>query len=138
VIALDDADADQQADLKAFSCPTTAETAADQSTSDIACDSSGQKYLLRPAAWEGRAVSATATLPDYGGGWVVDVQLGTTGARAFSRLTRKLYASGAQLAFLVGGRVITAAVVNGVITTGQLEVAGLDKTSATALAHQLA
>jgi preprotein translocase subunit SecD len=137
VIASDETGAEHQADFKDFDCAATSPPLGRQRTRDIACDARGHKYLLRPVAWEGMPASAAATVPYRGAGWVLDIKLGTTGAQAFGRISRKLYASGGQLAILVGGRVISTAVFNGVITSGELEIAGIDKASAQALAGQL-
>ncbi|MCW2856142.1 MAG: preprotein translocase subunit SecD [Marmoricola sp.] len=137
VIASDEAGGVHQPEFKAFRCPGTGPTTPHWSTSDFACDSTGHKYRLRAPDWEGRAATAEAHPSGYGAGWVVDITLGTSGASAFSRISRKLYLSRGRLAILIGGRVFSAPGFEGVITTGELEIVGFDEAAAQALARQL-
>ena len=51
----------------------------------------GTLYRLKPAALTGDVVSrATAVLPPEGGGWVVDIEMNSEGARAWEKLTSEL------------------------------------------------
>ncbi len=138
----------------AFKLECGSENARLQATSDnakkasVACSSTGeQKYILGPAEIEGtdltKASSSLATdqkgTPT--GGWAVNMQFDSKGAKAFADVTGRIYKMKSpknQFAIVLDGQVLSAPVPNGPIAGGQAQITGHFKAEeAAALANQL-
>jgi hypothetical protein len=123
--------------LVAFSCPDNP-AAASADKAELACDAQGVKYLLGNAVVEGGVVTAEAISPPGSDSWVVTIQLDDKAGGELADLTRQFAGSTTQVALVLDGEVLTAASVMGVISTGQLQLAGdYTKAEATALAGRL-
>ena len=110
----------------------------------ISCEKDGSvKYLLAPADLVGTDIeSATAGLPQQGaGGWQVDLQMTTDGAKKFADSTTTLSALESpndQFAIVLDGVVISAPSVNEPILGGSAVISGsLTADEARALAQVL-
>jgi len=96
----------------------------------ISCEKDGSvKYALAPADLVGTDIeSATAGLPQQGaGGWQVDLQMTTDGAKKFADSTTKLSALESpndQFAIVLDGVVISAPSVNEPIRGGSAVISG--------------
>ena len=96
----------------------------------ISCEKDGSvKYVLAPADLVGTDIeSATAGLPQQGaGGWQVDLQMTTDGAKKFADSTTKLSALESpndQFAIVLDGVVISAPSVNEPILGGSAVISG--------------
>ena len=96
----------------------------------ISCEKDGSvKYALAPADLVGTDIeSATAGLPQQGaGGWQVDLQMTTVGAKKFADSTTKLSALESpndQFAIVLDGVVISAPSVNEPILGGSAVISG--------------
>ena len=96
----------------------------------ISCEKDGSvKYALAPADLVGTDIeSATAGLPQQGaGGWQVDLQMTTDGAKKFADSTTKLSALESpndQFAIVLDGVVISAPSVNEAILGGSAVISG--------------
>ena len=96
----------------------------------ISCEKDGAyKYVLAPADLVGTDVqSATAGLPQQGaGGWQVDLQMTTEGAKKFATSTQTLSAAQSpqnQFAIVLDGVVISAPAVNEPILGGSAVITG--------------
>jgi SecD-like export protein len=124
-------------ELDAFVCPDDP-VAVPAAQAQLACDAAGTKYLLGNAAVEGGVVDAQAVQPLGAGGWVISLELDDEATDEFAGLTRQLVGSTTQVALVLDGEVLSATTINGVIDTGQLQVAGdLTETEATELAARL-
>ncbi|MBM7825466.1 preprotein translocase subunit SecD [Arcanobacterium pluranimalium] len=123
-------------------------TADDPKKASVACSSTGeQKYILGPAEIEGtnltKASSSLATdqkgTPT--GGWAVNMQFDSAGAKAFADVTGRIYQMQSpknQFAIVLDGQVLSAPVPNGPIAGGQAQITGHFKAEeAAALANQL-
>ena len=121
-------------ELAAFTCPASP-TAAPAAEAQLACDAEGTKYLLGNAAVEGGVRDAQAV---EGVGWMVSLELDDESTEDLADLTRQLVGSTTQVALVVDGEVLSAPTINGVIDTGQLQVAGdFTEDEATELAARL-
>ncbi|MFC5370059.1 protein translocase subunit SecD [Arcanobacterium bovis] len=123
-------------------------TADDPKKASVACSITGeQKYILGPAEIEGtnltKASSSMATdqkgTPT--GGWAVNMQFDSAGAKAFADVTGRIYQMQSpknQFAIVLDGQVLSAPVPNGPISGGQAQITGHFKADeAAALANQL-
>lgn len=108
-------------ELAAFTCPASP-AAAPAAEAELACDAEGTKYLLGNAVVEGGVRDAQAI--EGMSGWTVALQLDDTAAEALGELTRELAGSETQVALVLDGEVLSAPTINGVIDTGQLQLAG--------------
>ena len=96
----------------------------------LSCEKDGSiKYALAPADLVGTDIeSATAGLPQQGaGGWQVDLQMTTEGAKKFADSTTKLSAldpPNDQFAIVLDGVVISAPSVNEAILGGSAVISG--------------
>jgi len=96
----------------------------------ISCEKDGSvKYALAPADLVGTDIeSATAGLPQQGaGGWQIDLQMTTDGAKKFADSTTKLSAletPNDQFAIVLDGVVISAPSVNEPILGGSAVISG--------------
>ena len=96
-------------------------TAAEPATS---CDEEGREYQLEPAAWAGTAAAAEAEVPDLDVQWVVVVELPADGAAALADLSTEHAGDGTQLALLLDGELVAAAVLNAPVTDGMFQLTG--------------
>jgi preprotein translocase subunit SecD len=105
----------------------------------IACDSSGNRYLLSPALIEGRDLTdAKAQLPTTGTSWEVDLSFDGKATNQFTTLTEKLAGTSKQFAIVLDGSVVSAPTVESVIAGGQARITGnFSQQSATELANVL-
>ena len=96
----------------------------------VTCDRDGiGKYLLGPAQVLGEQISdAVAGLPQQGaGGWEVQLELDSEGARAFASATQTLSANPSpqnQFAIVLDGLVVSAPQVNEAILGGRASITG--------------
>lgn len=146
------------AKLAAFHCPKPGQKAQAQfditSQPLLACDASGNRYLLSPAIIEGQQVTnAQAELPQQGVNYVVNLSFDSAATQTFTDLTTKInQASGPQkinpvtgqaqqFAIVLDGQVISAPVVNDIINNGTSTISGgtppFTQQSATSLANSL-
>lgn len=95
----------------------------------VLCDGDGVELLtLAPAALSGSwASDAHATELSTGGQWVVTLTLTAEGTAAMADLTSRLIDEGpirGRFAIVVDGELLTAPLVNAVVTSGELQIAG--------------
>lgn len=97
----------------------------------IACSEDGAaKYVLAPVAVAGSNVDdATASIPQSGLGWVVNLNFDGDGTKAFATTTQALAAKQGQppldqFAIVLDGVVVSAPGVNEPILGGQAEISG--------------
>jgi len=127
-----------RAELAAFTCPEAGASAVEAAQGDLACDARGTKFLLAPADYAGVAASATASMPAQRTIWAVDVKLDAEGARAFTKLSAELTASGDRVALVIDGVVLAALQFEGTNTTGDFQIVGrFTEKSARDLAERL-
>jgi len=98
-------------------------TLDDAGATATACDADGMKYLLDAAKVAGTDLAAaTARVDPQQGRWVVDLRFTATGQPRWTALTKEAMASGsgsgdgAQVAVLMDNEVVTAPLIQGVIT----------------------
>jgi len=112
----------------------------DASKGLVACDRSGNKYLLSPAIIEGTDLTnAAAAIPQGGVQWVVELSFNGAASDVFADVTRAINGTGRQFAIVLDGQVLSAPVVdNGPILSGQAQISGnFTQQSSTALANSL-
>lgn len=146
----------EQQQLSSYRCPGTPGAAAQPAQIDLpsqpllACDQRGYRYLLSPAIIEGKQVTdAFAGIPQSGVGFAVNLKFDGAATRSFADLTQKIYPSGPdatnpntqqqqQFAIVLDGQVLSAPVVNDIISNGQSIITGnFTQQSATSLANSL-
>jgi len=105
----------------------------------LACDDSGQKYLLSVAMVEGTELdNAQALIPQNDVNWVVSLDFNGTGSDQFATISKALYGTQKQFAIVLDGKVISAPTMNGIITNGQAQISGsFNQESAQSLATSL-
>lgn len=146
----------EQQQLASYRCPGTPGASAEPAQIDLpsqpllACDSGGTRYLLSPAIIEGKQVTdAFAGIPQSGVGFAVNLKFDGAATRTFADLTQKIYPSGPdatnpntqqqqQFAIVLDGQVLSAPVVNDIISNGQSIITGnFTQQSANNLANSL-
>ena len=118
----------------------------------VACDSSGDKYVLGPAAFQGTDVtSASSALDSSNNQWVVNITLNSAATKTWATLTTNQYNnyySGAQqgdpndtvldeTAIVLGGDVQEAPGTDAALTAGQFMISGGGSGFTEAQANQL-
>jgi preprotein translocase subunit SecD len=144
-----------QAQYNAFDCGSLKNDTTNVAPSDkplITCDTdangnSQNKYILGPVEVSGSDISnATAGLVTSSQGtttgeWSVNLVFNAQGTKDFATVSERLVGLSTplnQFAFVLDGKVLSAPVMQGVITNGQPQITGnFTQASATALADQL-
>lgn len=113
----------------------------------VACSSTnGGKYILGPAEIEGTSITQAASGYDQQSGQnVVSIQFDSTGAKAFTDITTRLYgfkeqgdSTRSQFAVVLDGKVISSATPQTIISGGSAQISGsFTPESAATLANQL-
>ena len=105
----------------------------------VACDASGNKYLLSKAVIEGTSLSsADSGVPTNGVGFAVDLTLKGSARQTFADISRALYANQGQFAIVLDGQVLSAPGFQGIITDGSAQITGnFTESSASDLANSL-
>jgi preprotein translocase subunit SecD len=105
----------------------------------LACDDSGQKFLLSVSMVEGTDLdNASAGIPQNQLTWVVNLDFNGHGSDEFATISRALYGTQKQFAIVLDGNVISAPTMNGIITNGQAQISGsFNQASAQSLATSL-
>jgi preprotein translocase subunit SecD len=116
-------DADQRAQLEAFSCPPAPVLTVAADT-QLACDDQGIKYLLEPAVVDGGIVAATAEIPQGQVAWVVTLQLDDVASEAITEVSSELVGTTGQVGLLVDGELLSAPTFGSVVDTGSLQISG--------------
>ncbi|MGH3471950.1 MAG: protein translocase subunit SecD [Nocardioidaceae bacterium] len=149
----------EQHQLAAFVCPAPGVKSTPQvdlpTQPLMACDSTGNRYLLSPAIIEGQQVtSANAEFPSVS--WDVAIGMDGSATSTFANLTAQIYSTNGssggpkfsnpnygqqQFAIVLDGKVISAPVVSNIINNGQSQISGgnppFTETSAKDLANSL-
>ena len=141
---------DVRAVLNATACPSPAPdrgtAASDPFSTLTVCDNDGVEFVLAPVEITGTWISdAYATELTTPGGasskWAVTVILNAEGTSALTHLTSRLIDLGptmGRFAIVIDDVVLTAPVVNAVITNGEAQIAGaFDQRTAELLASEL-
>ncbi|MBM7516666.1 SecDF P1 head subdomain-containing protein [Nocardioides nitrophenolicus] len=81
-------------------------------------------YRLAPAEIVGGVEDAEVQQGQGRPAWSIMIELDDDAAATFADLTRELNGTGQQLAVVLGGRVLTAPVIQAVITDGRVSIAG--------------
>jgi len=139
-----------QAQYDAFSCSSlkNSETnVAPDSKPLVTCDDqSGVKYVLGPVEVSGSDISdASAGMVEANGAstgqWAINLVFNSQGTTDFGKVSSRLVGLASprnQFAFVLDGKVLSAPVMQGVITDGKPQITGnFTQTSATTLAQQL-
>jgi preprotein translocase subunit SecD len=101
------------------------------------CDAGKTVYLLKNPVVSDDVASATAKQIGHKNLWFVQLGLDDTGAAAMESLIKTQV--GTELAYSIGGKVVTSVIVDSSLHPDRLGVIGdFDKTQATQLASQLA
>lgn len=104
----------------------------------VLCDADGRSYRLGPAEIVDGIDDAVAGTDLAGGAWLVTIELDDEATATFADLTRELTGTDRQFALVLDGEVLTAPVVQSVITDGRLQIAGdFTEPEARALAEAL-
>jgi preprotein translocase subunit SecD len=105
----------------------------------LACDADGQKYLLSKSMVEGTDLDdAAAQIPQNDVNWVVTLDFNGHGSDEFAEISRALYGTQNQFAIVLDGKVLSAPVMEAVITNGQAQISGsFNQASAQSLATSL-
>ncbi len=91
----------------------------------LACDDSGNKYLLGPTMVEGTDVKdASSGIPSQGVEYVVNVEFNGQGSKQFGDVTGKIAGTGQQLAIVLDGKVLSAPTNQLPIVGGRAEISG--------------
>ncbi len=90
----------------------------------VLCDADSRSYRLGPAEIVDGIDDAVAGTDLAGGAWLVTIELDDEATAAFADLTRELTGTDRQFALVLDGEVLTAPVVQSVITDGRLQIAG--------------
>ncbi|MCI7551908.1 MAG: protein translocase subunit SecD [Arcanobacterium sp.] len=123
-------------------------TQDDPQTSSLACDASGaMKYVLGPAPIQGTQLTKASSSPATNqqgtptGGWAVNMEFNSEGAKSFFDVTNRIYQLQSpknQFAIVLDGQVLSAPVPSGPINGGQAQITGsFTAPQAEALANQL-
>ena len=111
--------------------PTKTRQLRPQNEQVVACGQDGKaKYILGPTKVAGKRVSdAQASLPQQGGGggWFVQLDFDSKGAKQFGTLTRKVVKEQQprnQVAIALDGLVVSAPVINEPIPGGKAQITG--------------
>jgi len=148
---MDNPDVKSVAGYNAFSCTADTRSAnVDPETGKVvpgdkpewpllACDSDGQKYLLSKSMVEGTDLDdAAAQIPQNDVNWVVTLDFNGHGSDEFAKISRALYGTQKQFAIVLDGKVLSAPVMQGIITDGQAQISGsFNQASAQSLATSL-
>ncbi|MFI5730324.1 SecDF P1 head subdomain-containing protein [Kribbella sp. NPDC051587] len=97
-------------------------------TANVRCSSDGTRYTLGKVELDGTHVTEVqAVVNSQGVGWVVNLTLDAQGTTTFATLTADLVKQqepANQLAIVVNDQVVSAPMVNGVISGGQVQITG--------------
>ncbi|MEZ3160255.1 protein translocase subunit SecD [Microbacterium sp. BWT-B31] len=134
-----------QAEFLAYDCADPANDPANAPADQplITCDAAHTyRYLLGPVELDGSSISdATFGLQQNDGRWAVNLRFDDEGTRIFGEISQRLYGADSprnQFAFVLDGYVLTAPVMNQVITGGDPSITGsFTQETAKVLADQL-
>jgi preprotein translocase subunit SecD len=128
--------------MNEFECPTGG--AAPQVKDDpekplVTCDEDGGKYVLSPALIEGTQLDdASATIPQQGLGWEVQLELDGGGTDTLADISSAMVGQGSRFAIVLDGQVLSAPVFDATISDGNAQISGdFNQDSAQALATSL-
>jgi preprotein translocase subunit SecD len=128
--------------MNEFECP--ADGAAPQVTDDanqplVTCDEDGGKYVLSPAIIKGTELDdASATIPQQGVSWEVQLELNGEGTDTLSDVSSAMVGKGSRFAIVLDGQVLSAPVFDAAITDGNAVISGdFTQGTADALANSL-
>jgi preprotein translocase subunit SecD len=105
----------------------------------VTCDENGGKYVLSPALIEGTQLDdASATIPQQGVGWTVQLDLNGDATGTLSDISQAMFGKGSQFAIVLDGQVLSAPEFESAINDGQAQITGdFDQESAQSLANSL-
>jgi preprotein translocase subunit SecD len=126
---MDNPDAASLQAFQEFACPPAGEAADVDDDPDkplITCDEQGNKYLLSPALIEGTDLAGADTLApsQQSVEWGVTLDFNGTGTDEFTRISQALVNTDKQFAIVLDGQVISAPVMNALITDGKAQITG--------------
>jgi preprotein translocase subunit SecD len=105
----------------------------------VTCDEDGGKYVLSPALIEGTQLEdASATVPQQGVGWQVQLELDGAGTDTLSDISSAMVGQGSRFAIVLDGQVLSAPVFDAAINDGQAQISGdFNQETAQGLANSL-
>ena len=126
---MDNPDAKSLQAFQEFACPPAGEAVDVDDDPDkplITCDELGNKYLLSPALIEGTELAGADTLPpsQQSVEWGVTLDFNSQGTDEFTRISQALVNTDKQFAIVLDGQVISAPVMNALITDGNAQITG--------------
>ena len=132
-------DAASLAKFQAFTCDGKDAPPDDPSKPLLACDKSGNKYLLSPAIIEGTQLDgADYGIPQNDVNYAVTLDFNGEASKKFAEVTSSMSGTGELFAIVLDGAVLSAPQVNSPITNGSAQITGDFKQSeAQSLANSL-
>lgn len=119
-------------------CPAAATAVPEAAEPATVCDTEGNRFRVEPAAWEGVVDAAEPEVPDLQVDWVLNVDLPRDGAVALRSLSSEFAGTGTQVAIVLEGVVLSAAVFSAVIIDGKFQLGGgFTEADANSLADRL-
>jgi preprotein translocase subunit SecD len=105
----------------------------------VTCDENGGKYVLSPALIEGTQLDdASATIPQQGVGWTVQLDLNGDATGTLSDISQAMFGKGSQFAIVLDGQVLSAPEFESAINDGQAQITGdFSQEDAQSLANSL-
>jgi preprotein translocase subunit SecD len=105
----------------------------------VTCGEDGAKYVLSPALIEGTQLDdASATIPQQGVGWEVQLDLNGDATGTLSDISQAMFGQGSQFAIVLDGQVLSAPEFESAINDGQARITGnFNQDTAQSLANSL-
>ena len=105
----------------------------------VTCDKDGNKYVLSPSLIAGTQLDdASATIPQQGLGWTVNLDLNGDATTTLSEISQAMFGQQSQFAIVLDGQVLSAPVFDNAINDGQAQISGnFSQQSAQDLANSL-
>ncbi len=132
-------DAANLAKFQDFTCNGETRQVDDPSKPLLACDESGNKYLLSPAIIEGTQLDgADYGIPPNDVNYAVTLDFNGAAGKKFADVTSSMAGTGELFAIVLDGQVLSAPQVNTPITNGSAEITGsFSQSEAQSLANSL-
>src|SRR5262245_23819298 len=124
-------------DCVAGAAPPQVDDIADEPL--VTCGEDGAKYVLSPALIEGTQLDdASATIPQQGVGWEVQLDLNGDATGTLSDISQAMFGQGSQFAIVLDGQVLSAPEFESAINDGQARITGnFNQETAQSLANSL-
>ena len=128
--------------MNEFDCPPDGSPPEVQDVANeplVTCGDDGAKYVLSPALIEGTQLDdASATIPQQGVGWTVQLDLNGDATGTLSDISQAMVGQNSQFAIVLDGQVLSAPTFDSAINDGNAQITGnFSQATAQSLANSL-